>query len=123
MYPELEKLYKKEYENIVEVTWEHLQFWLHWLGINTKIIKSSALNVSSKKSDFVFDLCKAVNADYYISGAMGRDYLEIQKFYNAGIEIEFQDYHHPVYPQLYGDFIPNMGVIDLAMNTDDFSII
>ena len=69
------------------------------------------------------DLCKAVDADHYISGAMGKDYLEVEKFRDEGVEVEFQDYQHPEYPQLYGEFIPNMGVIDFAMNAQDYSII
>lgn len=123
LYPRLENLYKKEYSNIVDVTWDHLMFWLDILNIKTKLVKSSALNIASKKSDFIFDLCKAVNADYYISGAMGKDYLEMERFDRAGIEVEFQNYRHPVYPQLYGEFIPSMGIIDFAMNAADYSII
>lgn len=123
IYPMLQELYAREYDNIVDVTWDHLHFWLKILGINTKIIKSSELDISSKKSDFVLDLCKAVDADHYISGAMGKDYLEVEKFRDEGVEVEFQDYQHPEYPQLYGEFIPNMGVIDFAMNAQDYSII
>lgn len=123
LYPELEKLYEQEYDNLVNLTWEHLHFWLDLLGIHTKIIKSSSLTVSSKKSDLVFDLCQTVNADYYISGAMGKNYLDTDKFSSSGIHVEFQEYKHPEYPQLYGEFIPNMGIVDFAMNTSDYSII
>lgn len=123
LFPRLKELYEKDYETIVDVTWEHLMFWLEVLGIETKIIKSSSLDVSGKKSELIFDLCRAVGADYYISGSMGRDYLEIEKFKNAGIGVEFQDYKHPVYTQLYGEFIPDMGIVDFAMNADDYSMI
>lgn len=123
IFPKLQIIYAREYDTLVEATWEHLMFWLDILDIHTKIIKSSELDVHSKKSDFVFDLCKAVNADYYISGALGKDYMEVEKFEKAGIEVEFQDYKHPLYSQLYGEFIPNMGVIDFVMNAEDYSII
>lgn len=123
LFPKLQELYEKDYDTIVDITWEHLMFWLDILKIHTKVVRSSELNVTSKKSDFVYDLCKAVDADYYISGAMGKDYLEVEKFEAAGIEVEFQDYRHPVYPQLYGDFIPNMGIVDFAMNAADYSVI
>lgn len=123
MFPKLQELYSREYDNIVDATWDHLMFWLKILDIHTKIIKSSTLDVSSKKSDFVYDLCKAVGADYYISGVMGKDYLETGKFKEAGIEVEFQDYKHPIYPQLYGEFIPNMGIVDFAMNVDNYGAI
>ena len=120
LYPKLETLYDREFEKLVDVTWEHLMFWLELLGIRTKIIKSSELSVTSKKSDLVLDLCRAVGADYYISGALGRDYLKTEEFEEAGVEVEFQDYKHPVYPQLYGEFLPNMGIVDFVMNAKEF---
>ncbi len=123
LFPKLQELYARDYDNIVDATWDHLMFWLDILEIRTEIIKSSSLNVSSKKSDFVFDLCEAVNADYYISGALGKDYLNTEKFEQAGIKVEFQDYQHPVYQQLFGEFIPNMGIVDFAMNAEDYSIV
>lgn len=123
LFPQLQELYAKEYDNIVDITWEHLQFWLKVLEIDTKVMKSSELNVTGKKSDFVLGLCKAVGADYYISGAMGRDYLDTERFIEEGVQVEFQEYRHPVYPQLYGGFIPNMGIVDFVMNGEDFSVI
>lgn len=123
IFPKLQELYKNDYDNIVDITWDHLMFWLDILGIHTKIIKGSTLEVEGKKSDFVLGLCKAVGADYYISGAMGAGYLDVRKFEDNGVEIEFQNYQHPVYPQLHGDFIPNMGIVDFAMNAEDYSVI
>lgn len=123
LFPKLEKLYEKKRETLVETTLEHLEFWLDVLEIDTKIVLSSELGVNSKKSDLVLDLCKSVGADYYISGPMGKDYLELDKFDECKINVEIQDYTHPVYKQLYGDFIPNMGIIDFVMNCEDYSII
>ena len=123
LFPKLQELYATEYDNLVDATWNHLIFWLDILGVKTKIIKSSELDIHSKKSDLVLDLCKSINADYYISGALGKDYLELEKFKAAGIQVEFQNYKHPVYNQLYGEFLPYMGVVDFAMNAADYSII
>jgi len=33
-----------------------------------------------------------------------------------GVRIEFQDYEHPIYSQLYGEFISHLSVIDLLLN-------
>ena len=54
-------------------------------------------------------------ATHYLSGTLGRDYLDIPSFEAAGIAVEFQDYDHPTYTQAYPGFVPNMGVIDLLM--------
>lgn len=122
IYPQLEELYSVEYENLVDMTWDHLMFWLDMLNINTRIIKSSELDITSKKSDLVFDICKSLEADKYISGALGKDYLEMEKFNEAGIDVEFQDFHMQPYTQLHGEFIPNLGVIDFVMNVDNYEL-
>jgi len=102
--------------NLSDFCWHHLNFWLEEFQINTKIIKSSELGVESKKSDFVLDICKKQRADLYISGKLGRDYLDEISFSKSGIVIEYQDYNHPVYPQKWGEFEPFMGIIDYWMN-------
>jgi hypothetical protein len=40
----------------------------------------------------------------------------VESFAQCGIEVHFQEYRHPVYPQLHGDFEPYMSVIDLLFN-------
>jgi hypothetical protein len=34
----------------------------------------------------------------------------------AGIALELQHWRAPVYPQLHGEFVPDLSVIDLLMN-------
>jgi len=118
LYPKLEKLYEKDYPLLSDLCFNHLNFWLEELKIKTKIVRSSRLSINSKKSDLIFDLCKHYTANHYIAGRFGKEYLEEFKFKNAGILIEYQEYQYIEYSQLYGNFMPNLGVIDFCMNMD-----
>lgn len=122
-YPRLEALYREDYSLLADMCFRHLEFWLKEMGVEKKVVRSSALPIDSKKSNLVFDLCHHFGADCYISGTLGRNYLDEEKFKNAGIQVEYQDYRHPVYSQLHGAFIPNLGIVDLWMNTDRFDLI
>jgi hypothetical protein len=122
-YHKIEALYLKEYVFFAEICWDQLIFWLGEMGIHKKLVRSSDLPITSKKSDLILDLCRYFGADHYLSGALGRNYLEEDNFQQAGITIEYQDYQHPVYPQLWGDFVPFMGVVDFIMNTDNYWLI
>ena len=51
---------------------------------------------------------KVVGATHYLSGTLGRNYLEPEAFARHGITFAFQDYRHPVYGQAYPGFEPNM---------------
>jgi len=122
-YSKIEVLYKAEYKFLSDLCWDHLVFWLKEFGLKKKLIRSSELPIDSNKSKLVLDLCVYFKADYYISGSLGKGYLQIEDFQQAGTAIEFQDYQHPIYPQLYGEFVSNMGIIDFWMNTDQVELI
>ena len=46
------------------------------------------------------------------------DYLHESNFIENGILIEYQDYKHPMYRQLHGDFSTHLGVVDYCMNSN-----
>ncbi|MBI4051257.1 MAG: WbqC family protein, partial [Elusimicrobia bacterium] len=58
------------------------------------------------------NLCKKVGARTYLAGAGGRDYMDLKLFDKAGIQVIFQEYRHPVYPQFGGTFVPNLSAVD-----------
>lgn len=91
------------------------------LNINTEIRRSSEMSARSSKSDLVFDICMEAGATRYLSGPLGRNYLEEEKFGKAGIEIVYHDYSHPVYDQIHPGFEPFMAIIDLLFNCGERS--
>lgn len=91
--------------------------FLRYLKIDTEIRYSRELGSTERKSALVLDLCQKVGADVYLSGALGRDYLDMDSFRDAGIAIEFQDYRHPEYNQSHGTpFEPYLSIADLIAN-------
>ena len=87
------------------------------LDIHPEFVRSSTLNIKGLKSDLILDICKATNADMYIAGPSGRDYLDVESFNEVGIEVKYNDYTHPVYPQRKTEaFVPYLSSLDLFMN-------
>lgn len=123
IYPLIEPFFAKEYRSLSELCWEQLQFWCREFRIDTRIVRSSELELASRKSDLVLDLCRRFGADQYISGILGRDYLDEAEFRLQGIEVNYQDYQHPGYRQLWGGFEPCLSVLDFCMNCDDYDLI
>ena len=115
-FPKLEGIQMLPASNLAELCWQQLQFWLKEFNIKAKVIRSSDLAVESKKSDLVLDLCRHFNADHYLSGILGKDYLDEYSFATNGIAVQYQDFQHPIYTQLWGDFLPYMSIIDYWMN-------
>lgn len=89
------------------------------LGIKTELIKASSLeSIDEKKSNLVLTLCKNINAQEYYSPFNAKEYLDkdLILFKQNSIKVIYQNYKHPVYKQVGGEFIPYIGIFDLILN-------
>lgn len=86
-------------------------------AINTKVVIASDIpGLSTEPTERLLDICRYFEADTYIAGAGGRDYMECGKFDAAGINLVFQDFIHPEYHQINGPFIPYLSALDYIFN-------
>jgi len=113
----IESIFEKKFQYLVDLNTEIIKFIMNELEIKSKIIFSSELEISKKGSDRVLDICKAVDADHYITGTFwAESNLRVEEFKKSNIDVEFQKFQHPIYKQIHGEFIPEMSIIDLLFN-------
>ena len=113
----VESIFEKKFQYLVDLNTEIIKFIMNELEIKSKIVFSSELEISKKGSDRVLDICKAVGADYYITGTFwAESNLRVEEFKKSNIDVEFQKFQHPIYKQIHGEFIPEMSIIDLLFN-------
>ncbi|MEW6077768.1 MAG: WbqC family protein [Thermodesulfobacteriota bacterium] len=87
------------------------------LGIETKtVIASELAPLREEPTDRLIDICRELGADTYLAGRGGANYMDLSRFNDSGIRVVFQAFDHPVYPQLYGDFVANLSAVDLLFN-------
>jgi hypothetical protein len=113
-----EELYLKDYKYLWEINIEIIIYLLKCFQIEVEIIKSSGLDVDNdlRQTDALVAILKAVGARTYLSGPSGRSYLDYEKFPKNNLNLIFFYFQHPVYPQRYLGFEPNMSAIDLLFN-------
>jgi hypothetical protein len=81
---------------------------------HTRFMRSSEIpNVDGQKTDRLIQILNHVGTKHYISGPSARDYIENDKFVDAGISLEYMEYNYPEYPQLYPPFDPYVTILDL----------
>ena len=107
---------KRNWEYLVDLNGAWLNFGLSVLGINVVVEKASNFKFEGSKSDLVASMCSVLGADKYIFGALGADYVDRSTFEKIGVSISFQEYIHPKYTQLHGDFVSHLSLIDLILN-------
>ncbi|MFH1676197.1 MAG: WbqC family protein [bacterium] len=115
LYPQFEKILSEDRKFLSDLALEIINWLNGIIGIDTPITLSSSLDVKGEGTDRLLDICLKLGASEYYSGAAARHYMELEKFRDAGIGVFFQEYEHPVYPQLHGEFVSHLSVLDLAM--------
>jgi hypothetical protein len=124
-----ELVYRKTWNNLSDLNYEFIIQIKKALGIKTGVKLSSELQITSQGTERLIDLCKALNADCYLSGQDGPKYMDMSLWEKSNIEVAIQNYDHPSYPQHWAknenEFISNLSVIDLLFNCgpDSLSIL
>lgn len=90
-----------------------IKYFMMELGITTEILLQSELMINAKSSELIEKICQFVDADKYISGSQGLNYLIPEHFEDLGIELLFQEYSHPEYSQGAVPFVSQLSVLDL----------
>ena len=116
-YGRFEELYQQSYEFLVQANVACIQFLMKLLGLERKLVLASSLPVETEDPTLrLVEICKKLGGDFYLSGRDGANYMDIDRFAGHQIDILFQDFQHPQYPQCFGTFEPNMSVVDLLFN-------
>lgn len=105
--------YARHWDYLAALVAPTTDYLLDAFGIRTPLHRASALRATGKKDDLVLAICRELGATVYLSGPLGRDYLDEAKFAAAGIAVRYADYAHPTYPQAHPGFVPFMAAIDL----------
>lgn len=114
--PYLLKLYDFKGKRMIDFNLESIKMLIELFDIHTEIVIASDLDPVGKNNTLVIDILQKMNCIKYLSGVGARDYYEPELYEKAGIEVIWQEFEHPVYPQQYDGFIPYLSSIDLLFN-------
>jgi len=121
--PALQKLYcDSHWDKLVDLNSSLIKTVTAWLNIKKDLIFASSLDIEGYSTDLLLKICQKLNADTYLSGKFGKEYLDETKFNNANIKVLYHQFTHPVYEQLYKPFVPEMTAVDILMNHGDKSL-
>jgi hypothetical protein len=91
----VDSVYQRDAETINEACWRTFQTCLQLLAPQTRVVRSSDLDVHSAKGQLVLDLVKKVGGTSYISGAPGLSYIPLERFRQAGVDVVVQAWKAP----------------------------
>lgn len=122
-------LYQRHWKHLAPLNQEIIDYCLRLLKIRTAVLYSSKSRIEedylsrcggkTDPTERIIYLCKRFEAQRFLEGQAGKNYLKEDVLDNAGINVEYHRYPHPRYQQLFGRFIPYLSIVDLLFNHGD----
>ncbi len=112
----LENLYSSNFDNLVDLNLEIIHYLMQCLRIDTNVLLLSELEIHTKGTRLLIEICQKMGASQFLAQRAAIKYFDHDKFKEAKIGLLNLKLPAPVYPQLWGDFIPNLSVLDLIFN-------
>lgn len=120
--PRLQEVLERPWHRLVDLDLAIAAWLAAELGIVTPSHRASELGIGGDRNERLLNLCRHFGATRYLSGNAAQDYLDVEPFRAAGVEVDWHDYAHPSYAQLHGDFVSHLSVLDLLLNMGTASL-
>jgi hypothetical protein len=120
--------YRDVFSDLIHRSWELLsplnieviKLIASLLGIDTPFYLASDLgDFSDDRDRRLIEITQKLGGTGYLAGVGGRDYMDLAIWEEAGIEVRFQEFEHPVYPQIFDGFSSHLSAVDLLFNTGE----
>jgi hypothetical protein len=117
-FPIFENILKLQFTNLAELNIKIILMALELLKIETRIEIASKIDNEKlgTKNDRNLNICLHYNASKYLSGIGAQTYNDAKLFDSNGIELIYSDFKSIQYPQINGEFLPNLSFLDALFN-------
>lgn len=113
----VEPLYAAPSSSLSDLNRAFLDAICNYLGITTHFTRSADYELAEERTERLASICSQAGADVYVSGPAAKDYLDEAEFRRRGMRVEWFDYsRYPEYPQLWGEFVHGVTMLDLLFN-------
>lgn len=112
----LKGLFSIKFEKLIDFNLKIIRYLMKHLQIDTEIILLSELDIKAKGDKLLVEMCRRLEASRFLAQSPAIKYLDADRFTKAGIQLMDVKPPSPVYPQLWGSFIPNLSALDLVLN-------
>ena len=114
--PFLEAVFRGIPERLMDLNVKIIRHLMNHLEIYPEVLLLSELDIDAKEPRLSVEVCRKLGASHFLALNGAKKHLDRALFQEAGIELQFMNPRYPVYPQLWGVFIPNLSAFDLLFN-------
>lgn len=122
-FPFFEEIYSRSWTSLCDLNIEILMGLCSLIGLEARFYRSSELGIEGERAERLARICEYFGAKEYLTGDAAADYLATTDvFQKRGIQVIYQRYPHPIYPQCFEPFVPYLSIVDLLMNVGPASL-
>lgn len=111
-----EKIYTQKDPGLLNLNLQIIEYLKNSFMIHSPIKLSSPLKTTSTANERLIEICQKFKATTYLVQYEAKKYIQEELFSEAGIKVQYFRFHHPIYPQLWSNFISHLSAWDLLFN-------
>jgi hypothetical protein len=112
----IEEIFSSRFDRLIDLNLAIIRYLLNCLRIDPKLVLLSQLGVKGKATQLLVEICRAMGASTFLAQSQVKKFVDPDLFQQEGVELRYFKYTAPTYPQLWGDFLPNLSAFDLVFN-------
>lgn len=118
IFPLFKNLVNNPTDNLADYNETAIRAIAKAIGLDTsRLVLGSTLDSTGEATTLLISMAHAVGGTAYLCGKGSEDYQADDKFAQVKIELIYQAFKHPVYPQINTSaFVPGLSIIDALMN-------
>jgi hypothetical protein len=109
----MEQVLSQKFDRLLDINLEIIKYIFQYLGIDTKMVLMSELGVSGKGASLIIDICKSLGTTQFSVQSSALSYYDRRLFKSEGIDLITFKKPEYIYPQLWGEFIANLSILDM----------
>lgn len=121
-YPYFRDLYSKPWERFVDLCQTGIRLINRLLRWPDKFNYSSELEMTGSRESRVSQALERFKCDTYVMEEGGRAYFNHQKLLDQGWRVELIQEWKCNYDQQFGEFVPDLSILDLLMNEGPYAV-
>ena len=112
----IREILSARFDRLIDINTAIIRHLMRHLQLESKLVMLSDIGIRETGVRLLIELCRHFGASTYLAAKSAGRYLDEATFQKAGLQIKFFSPPSPVYPQLWGEFIPNLSTFDLLFN-------
>lgn len=113
LYSQVEAIVKDPDDRFILLVENLLELLKGAFGLRTPFFKQSTLGITGKGTDLLVSLAEHLEAQEVLFSSYASAHVHFDQFREKGIKVWLHHFNLPQYPQFWGEFCPNLSVLDL----------